>query len=106
MSRQTEPYYSLHRGYIHRYRNRRARALGIPATQLAAWYAVMHDIGSNASQFGYFTTDVRAFEEAIGEPPRFGVDDANRKLDAAAADVWRKLALAKVVRLISGDSGA
>ncbi|MCW2924400.1 MAG: hypothetical protein JWM98_1804 [Thermoleophilia bacterium] len=103
---QNEPYYALHRSFVHRYRMRRARALGVGATMLAAWYAVMHDIASNAASFGEFTTDVRAFVEAVGEPPRYGSTDEDVLQDALLADAWRMLAAAKVVEIVAGDPSA
>lgn len=99
---QTEPYYELHRNFASRYRCRVARRLGVPAVTLTAYYAVMHDLASNAGTFGEFTTDVRAFEEAMGMPERFGVDPSDLSIDRDLAEIWKRLERAKVVELM-GD---
>lgn len=99
---QQEPYYALHRTFTDRYRCRVARRLGVPPLTLAAYYAVMHDIASNAGTFGEFTTDVRAFEEAIGMPERQGTSAVDCARDAELANVWRLLEKAQLVEIIEG----
>lgn len=100
---QTEPYYELHRNFAYRYRCRSARRLGVPPKTLVAYYAVAHDLASNAGTFGEFTTDVRAFEEALGEPERFGTTSDDVARDAELATLWRKLEEAGVVEIVTGS---